>query len=198
MYGVFSYILLAGAHWLWPGIFPDISTIAILNPAEIEKSKIDPKVVAFASLFGASEGIAITLNLNRQWILRACRRIGLSERFGDEDVWTLLLNSTDTDNYVTLRHKEQGLIYQGYVSGFSSGGEDRELLLINVTVFLDDETVTEAGKIAVLYIAFGKNDVTLEFGPKPGNLIEKARLGRWAITLKNRLSSMRARLRKAA
>jgi hypothetical protein len=37
------------------------------------------------------------------------------------------LNSTDTDGYVTVRHK--GLIYQGYLKGFSSGGEDRELLL---------------------------------------------------------------------
>jgi hypothetical protein len=147
MCGVFSYLFLATAHWWWPGFFPDISTIAIRNPAEIEKSKIDPRVIGFASLFGAVQGLAITLNLNRQLALRLCRLIGLTERFGDEDVWTLLLNPTDTNGYVTVRHN--GLIYQGYVKGFSSGGEDRELLLTNVTVFKDDADVTEAGTIPI-------------------------------------------------
>ncbi len=168
MYGVVSYLVLAAAHWWRPGFFPDISAIAILNPAEIEKSRIDPKVIGFASLFGVFQGLAITLNLNRQLALRCCRLVGLSERFGDEDVWTLLLNSTDTDGYVTVRH--DGLIYQGYVKGFSGGGESRELLLTNVTVFKDDEDVTMAGTIPVLYMGFEKDDVLLEFGAKPDNL----------------------------
>jgi len=120
IYGVCSYLFLAAAHWWRPGIFPDISAIAILNPAEIERSKIDPKVIGFASLFSIVQGVVITVNLNRQLVLRFCRFVGLSERFGDEDVWTLLLNSTDTDGYVTVRRKD--LIYQGFVKGFSSGG----------------------------------------------------------------------------
>lgn len=195
MYGVFSYLFLAAAHWWRPGFFPDISTIAILNPAEIEKSRIDPEVIGFASLFGVLQGLAITLNLNRQVVLRLCRLIGLSERFGDEDVWTLLLNSTDTDGYATVRHK--GLIYQGYVKGFSSGGEDRELLLTNVSVFKDDEDVTEAGTIPIFYMAFEKDEVLLEFGSLPDELKRNGRLRRWARSLKSWLSSMRARLRRA-
>jgi hypothetical protein len=91
------------------------------------------------------------------------RKIGLTGRFGDEDVWTLLLNSTATDNYVTIRHRDNGLIYQGYVSGFSSGGERRELLIINVRVF-DSDTIDEVGEIPFLYLAFKEDEITLEFG----------------------------------
>jgi hypothetical protein len=163
MYGVCSYLLVAGAHWLRPGWFPDIGTLAILNPAEIEKSKIDPGVVAVASGFGVVQGVLITLNLNRQFVLTLLRKIGLTGRFGDEDVWTLLLNSTATDNYVTIRHRDNGLIYQGYVSGFSSGGERRELLIINVRVF-DSDTIDEVGEIPFLYLAFKEDEITLEFG----------------------------------
>ena len=166
MYGVCSYLFLAGAHWLWPTQFPDISTFATLNPAEIEKSRIDPKVIAVASGFGVVQGLIITFNLNRQFVLKLLQKIGFTGRFGDEDVWTLLLNSTVTDNYVTIRHKEQGLIYQGYVSGFSSGGEQRELLIINVRVFNAD-TVEEVGEIPFLYLAFKEDDITLELGRKP-------------------------------
>lgn len=173
MYGIFSYLLLFFAHWCVPIVFPDISTIAILNPSEIEKSPINPKVIAWASAFGAFQGVVVTLNLNRQWALRLCRAVGLSERFGDEDVWTLLLNSTATDNFATIRHREQGLVYQGYVSGFSSGGEKRELLLLEVDVFAADSTdpaeLVQVGKIAFLYLAFEDGDVTLEFGLPPDN-----------------------------
>ena len=172
MYGICSYLLLAGAHWLRPGWFLDISALAILNPSEIEKSRIDPAVIAEASGFGIVQGLIITLNLNRQFALKFLRKIGLTGRFGDEDVWTLLLNSTATDNYVTIRHRDNGLIYQGYVSGFSSGGERRELLIINVRVFsadaLDDVgTVDEVGEIPFLYLAFKEDDITLELGRRP-------------------------------
>ncbi len=124
--------MLAGAHWLKPGWFLDISTLAILNPSEIEKTRIEPAVIAEASGFSIVQGLLITFNLNRQLALKLLRWTGITERFGDEDVWTLLLNSTATDNYVTIRHRDNGLIYQGYVSGFSSAGERRELLIINV------------------------------------------------------------------
>jgi hypothetical protein len=182
MYGVFSYLFLYGAHLLRPGFFPDISTLAILNPAEIEKSPLNPRVIAWATLFGAIQGVLITLNLNRQFVLSLCRKVGLTGRFGDEDVWTLLLNSTDTDNWVTLRHKEHGLIYQGYVSGFSGGGEQRELLLINVRVFTSAEPVEQVGEIPFLYMAFKDSEVTLEFGPNPDNVAQKRSSWRWPIS----------------
>jgi hypothetical protein len=185
-YGVFSYLALALAHWLVPSVFPGVDGIAILKPSDISTATIDPKVIGWASLFGAILGLFVTLNLNRQYLLKLCRRIGITERFGDVDVWTLLLNSTDTDNYVTIRHKERGLVYQGYVSGFSSGGETRELLIINVRVYAEapapvpdteagsgeaeqagNSSLQQVGEIPFLYMSFKDDDVILEFGQKP-------------------------------
>jgi hypothetical protein len=180
MYGTFSYLLLACSHWVFPNFFPAVDGISILKPAEINKLPIDPKLIAWASLFGAILGVCTSINLNRQLLLKLCRWLKLTERFGDEDVWTLLLNSTDSDNWVTIRHKERNLVYQGYVSGFSSGGETRELLIINVRVYANeqqsDETeksrvgdgaLSQVGEIPFLYMSFKEDDVTLEFGENP-------------------------------
>ena len=79
------------------------------------------------------------------------------------------LNSTDTDNWVTIRHKDRGHIYQGYVQGFSSGDEKRELLLVKVRVY-DLETAEPEGEIPFLYMSFKDEDVVLEFGEKPDKL----------------------------
>jgi hypothetical protein len=84
----------------------------------------------------------------------------------------LLLNSTETDNWVTIRHKERELVYQGYVKAFSSGDETRELLLLEVRVFdpgrLDASGVMQqVAAIPFLYITFVEDDVVLEFGAKP-------------------------------
>ncbi|MGH9809345.1 MAG: hypothetical protein ACRD9W_19195, partial [Terriglobia bacterium] len=67
-----------------------------------------------------------------------------------QNVWTFLLNSTDTDGWVTVRHRERGHIYQGYVQSFSGGHADREMVLTLVRVF-DFETAEEVGHILILY-----------------------------------------------
>ena len=138
MYGVASYLILYVLHGTFPLLFTrlgiDVENIHIFNPGEIEKSPVDPVTIIAATVIGIIEGLAITLNINYDLSIRLCRLVGLTKRFGDADVWSLLLNSKDTDNWVTIRHKGRGHIYQGYVQGFSGGDEKRELLLVEVRV----------------------------------------------------------------
>jgi hypothetical protein len=170
MYGVASYLILYILHSILPSYFLrlgiDISNVHIFNPGEIEKSPVDLVTIIAATVVGIIEGILITININYDLSVRFCHLIRLTKRFGDADVWSLLLNSKDTDNWVTIRHKERGHIYQGYVQGFSGGDEKRELLLVEVRVF-DLETAEPAGTIPVLYMSFKDEDVVLEFGTKP-------------------------------
>jgi hypothetical protein len=172
MYGVFSYLFLYLMHHFIPSVFPDDSAIPFLHPVDFGKAAIDPAVIAWASVFGVIQGLIVTLSMNRQYLMALSRKIGLTERFGDSDVWTLLLNSTETDNWVTIRHKERELVYQGYVKGFSSGNETRELLLMEVRVFDPDRldasgVMQQVAAIPFLYMTFVEDDVVLEFGAKP-------------------------------
>lgn len=175
MYGVSSYLILYVAHGAFPSVFHrlgiHIENIHLLSPADIERYPIDPVTVIAASVIGTFEGILIALNINYDVAIRLCRFARLTKRFGDANVWSFLFNSNDTDNWVTIRHKERGHIYQGYVQAFSSGDEKRELLLVLVRVY-DLDTAAKVGDIPVLYMSFKDDDVVLEFGVKPSTSAE--------------------------
>jgi len=153
LYGVSSYMVLALANYVFPttaarlGIRLD--NIALLNPFTIEKSGIDPRPIAAASVVGVLLGVLITINVNHSLLMRLCRSIWLTKRFSDPDVWSFLLNSNDTDNWVTIRHKDRGHIYQGYIRSFSGGDKDREMVLTLVQVY-SLETAEKVGDIPIL------------------------------------------------
>lgn len=169
MYGVSSYMILA----MFDKIFPcaaqflgiNVKNVALLNPSSIEKAGIDPLPIAWASAIGIIQGLIISVNINKSLLMRACRFCGITNRFSDPDAWSFLLNSDDTNNWVTLRHKERGHIYQGYVRSFSGGDKDRELIMTDVQVY-DLDTAEHVGDIPILYLSFKKEDLLLEFGVK--------------------------------
>lgn len=169
-YGVTSYMVLAIGNYVWPAATAKLGIklgdITLLNPGSIEKSGIDPIPIAAASVVGVVLGVLIAVNINFSILMRFCRIVGVTKRFSDPDVWSFLLNSDDTDNWVTIRHKDRGHIYQGYVRSFSAGDKDRELILTLVQVFSLD-TAEKVGEIPILYLAFKKDDLVLEFGAKP-------------------------------
>jgi hypothetical protein len=171
-YGVASYMVLAICSYVSPSATSylgiRLEDIALLNPSSIEKSGIRPIPIAAASVVGVTLGIVVTVNVNLGLLMRLCRLTGITKRFSDPDVWSFLLSSNDTDNWVTIRHKDRGHIYQGYVRSFSGGDTDRELLLELVQVFSLD-TAEKVGEIPILYLAFKKDDLVLEFGTKPSD-----------------------------
>jgi hypothetical protein len=113
LYGVSSYMVLAMGSHVSPMIAAHLGVrfdnIALLNPFAIERSGIDPLPIAAASVVGVLQGILITININHSLLMRLCRFIRLTKRFSDPDVWSFLLNSNDTDNWVTIRHTDEDI-----------------------------------------------------------------------------------------
>jgi hypothetical protein len=169
MYGVAAYMILEGLAYVFPGFMAEAGikpdTIPLLKPQNIETAGINPAVVAAAALVGFFQGIIISVGINRSLFMRICRAAGITNRFSDPNVWSFLMNSRDTNNWVTIRHKERGHIYQGYVSSFSAGDDARELVLTKVEVF-DFTTFEVVGTIEILYISFKVDDLVLEFGAR--------------------------------
>lgn len=170
MYGVSSYMVLALANVIAPAgiarLGLHLQDLALLNPSAIERSGIDPVPIAVASVVGVVLGLLIALNINHSVLMELCRKLRITKRFSDADVWSFLLNGEDIDNWVTIRHKDRGHIYQGYVRSFSAGDKDREMILGPVRVYNFD-TAEKVGDIPILYLAFKKDDVVLEFGADP-------------------------------
>ena len=96
---------------------------------------------------------------------RILRRFNLTQRTNEVDIWQLTLNSPDIDNWVTVRHHENNKIYQGWVRGYSDGGDERELLLVDVNVFAQSEGNDElvaVDRIPVLYLGLDRKNAVLE------------------------------------
>ena len=72
---------------------------------------------------------------------------------------------------MTVRHHDSGKVYQGWVRGYSDGGDERELLLANVTVYapsgLDDGELVEVDAIPVLYLGIDRKNAVLELRNVP-------------------------------
>lgn len=167
MYGIFSYafyyVLLSSIpilvlNYLDVSAVPQIFSKTIIDG----QSVINFKEVLIASGVAVVLGILSTINLNRSYGIRMARAFGISNRFSDADVWGYTFNSASIDAWATIRDNERGLVYDGYVDAFSQTGETRELLLSRIVVY-DGETGEEIDRIPVLYKAFPKDAVTIEF-----------------------------------
>ena len=163
IFGVISYVILDGIYAARG------ATLEIFNIDTDAKKLIQPKV--FTEIVYAM-GIAIVASLltlyaeNYKLFTRLVQKIGASKRFGDEDVWDFVFNSSSqTVNYVYFRDFEQRVVYAGHVDLFSETGQLRELVLSSVTVY-DFEGV-EMYQLPRLYLARERDNIHIEFPEIP-------------------------------
>lgn len=76
--------------------------------------------------------------LSKKLLNKLFQKIGLTHRYGDDDVWSFYLNSPDTD-WILIRDKKNNLTYFGKIRAYSDTNEKRELLIKDVDVYTTDE-----------------------------------------------------------
>lgn len=167
MMGIFSYI----AFYLTMTILPTRLT-SIINTSPTPTlfstnisdagAEVDFKEIFIASLFAVIIGVIVTVNVNRSFGINLAQKLNLTTRFSDADVWNYTFNSSTIDAWVTVRDRNKGLIYDGYVDAFSQDVDKRELLMSRVVVY-DYETAAEVDQIPVIYMTFERDNMILEF-----------------------------------
>ena len=109
------------------------------------------------------------------YLHQVARKIGVSEKFGDLDVWGYLLNMKNNDEliWITVRDHENGLIYDGRIIAFSDDSRNAELLLEDVCVYentpTENETAKELYKVNTMYLSRNREKITLEYRPWEDN-----------------------------
>jgi hypothetical protein len=82
-------------------------------------------------------GIFYGYIISRKLLNRLFKMLKLTNRYGDDDVWSFFLNSPNTQ-WVLVRDKLTNLTYFGSVRAYSDSSEKREILLNDVQVFTTD------------------------------------------------------------
>jgi hypothetical protein len=93
---------------------------------------------------------------------RFFQKIGATKKYGDEDIWDYMFNSSIPDvEYVHVRDFENGYLYAGWVNAFSESEKLRELILLDVIVY--DLEGIEKYQVPRLYLARPPENAHIEF-----------------------------------
>jgi len=129
--------------------------------------KLDAKEVALVTLcMSVPVGLALTFMINRKFIFRVARFLGVSSKIGDIDIWSYIFNAVEQEkiDWVVIRDYEIDKMYEGWVASYSSSdikGKD-ELFLIDVKVYVNS-TAELLYKTPGIYFATERGKVSIEF-----------------------------------
>jgi hypothetical protein len=163
--GLSSYLLLYAAREScataagWVGLRPPLP-ITFFDALVNEKTRISGREIVLAVTIGLPLAGAISAVLNHRLIHRVGRKLRISRRFGDLDVWGFVFNSPGL-GWVVVRDLVHGLTYQGWVDVFSDTSHPAELFLRNVTVF-NSTTGAKLYEAARVYLSRPIEALTIE------------------------------------
>jgi len=100
--------------------------------------------------------------VKNRFLSKFLHKIKVTNRYGDEDVWTYTFNS-DTPNveYVHIRDLENKFVYAGWVKLFSENELIREIVLRDAIVY--DESGNIVSEAPILYLSRPKQNFWIEF-----------------------------------
>lgn len=98
--------------------------VEVLSPLWDDAREFDPAVILWASMCGVFLAFVGAKAHYRSWMSRVAHLTRVSNRIGDEDLWTFLFNSPDL-GWCFVRDHHVGLVYYGWIRAWSEAGNRR-------------------------------------------------------------------------
>ena len=131
-----------------------------------EQVQVDYLEIFVTVIVALALGIACAWATNKKIAFKLLNWIRITNQFGDNDVWSQIMDFKDLDWAIVRDHKLD-LVYYGQVTFFSDSGEKRELYLRNVQVH--DSSWALMYTAENLYISRDDYDLSIELVPEVGN-----------------------------
>jgi len=160
LFGIFSYLTLQGfielINWVFNKGIADLSIWASLTDAK----NIPYREVFYSSLVSIVLAFIISFVENRKWINNFAKTLKISNKYGEENLFSRFLNEPDTE-YIYLRDIKNNLTYYGWVKSFSENANVSEIRLAEVSVYSYDNS-DFFYDIDEVYLSFSKADIKIE------------------------------------
>lgn len=144
VFGVGSYVALQCLTWIisfgcvhLPFLSAD-ATLGLWNTLSSGKD-LRFSEVAWATGISPIIALAAVYCANKKLLVRAAQHLGISNKYGDENLFSYFLNSPDVQ-WIYVRDPAAGFSYRGLVRSFSETKEVQELTLTDVTVYSYEES----------------------------------------------------------
>lgn len=160
LFGIISYLTLQliinAINLCKCNDLPELTIWSNLNDA----SSIPYIEVLFASLLSIILAFIATLIENRKVINRIAGFLGISGKYGDENLYSMFLGSKEVE-FIYLRDIKNQLTYHGWVKSFSENDNISEIRLCDVAVYnySNSEFLYEVGEI---YLSLNKQEIIIE------------------------------------
>lgn len=138
IYGVSTYLLLAGLRGVYAGVarlagWGAPPRVTFFNVLTNEKARIAWGEIGLSASVALLLAIGVSAVVNHNALYWVAGRLGISRRFGEVDVWGYFFNSPQI-RWVAVRDLATDTVYEGWVEAFSDTGAAPEVLLRDVTV----------------------------------------------------------------
>jgi hypothetical protein len=128
-----------------------------------ESAQIGYLEIAVTTIITLLLAVGCAWATNTKLAFKIFNGIGITDHFGDDDVWSYLMDYKDLD-WVIVRDHKLNLVYYAQIHLFSDSGEKRELFLQNVEVYNTDWRKMYTAEN--LYISRDDYDVSIEIIPE--------------------------------
>lgn len=168
IFGVSCYLALQAGIYLWNctaalvfgGLLIASPTLDIWTIASTQRTSIDLSEVLWAAALSPIVAAAAAYVVNHKLINKAARILRVSNKYGDENLFSFFLNAQELD-WVYLRDIPNKLTYQGRVVSFSEADDMQEVVLSDVTLF-EYETSSELYSVPLIYLSKPRGTFIIE------------------------------------
>lgn len=152
--------LLSVISYLFTGFINDFRFINFLLKGNLN---ITPKEILIATIVSIVFSILIIYVINFNLMYKLAGKLRLSTKFGNNDVWLTLFNDKNT-TWITLRPSDCGQYFVGEVEHFSDENNIRELTLVNVAIYSDDNGKYLYSQDKIYFSFPADQNITIEIG----------------------------------
>ncbi|HXR03498.1 MAG TPA: DUF6338 family protein [Verrucomicrobiae bacterium] len=150
--------LLTLFHWKFPRV--ELPPIVFLRALADSTIRFSFREIAYVSLMSVIVGCIISVLALYKVPNRIARRLGITKKFGELDVWGYALNIPEVV-WITLRDHKNNLVYDGWIQAFSDDSKDAEVFLRDVSIYKND-TGEKLYQVGAVYISRKREDISIE------------------------------------
>ncbi|HHK5576168.1 TPA: hypothetical protein ACQUH6_000920 [Neisseria polysaccharea] len=142
----------------------DSNKLDVWNIIQNEKSPLNLTEIALATGIAPLLAIFITYIVNKKLLHKYAQSMGLSLKYGDENLYSYYLSQKNIEN-IYIRDKSSGMIYVGLLSAYSESDMFQELALEDVYVYTFEES--ELLYVAdSIYLSRPQGTLSIEINPR--------------------------------
>jgi hypothetical protein len=142
----------------WPNAIS--SDLTFLKSVGSSQQIMSFQEIAYVSIVAVGLAVAITVSSQHKILSRFARRCGITNKFGELDVWGYTFNLKEVV-WVTVRDHKNDLVYDGWVQAFSNSSKEAEMLLRDVSV-CKNSSAERLYQVGALYISRKAEEISIE------------------------------------